>query len=155
MKHYDNPKTIFMKKMFLAIAVCASFYASAANPGIDDKIEKNFKASFPNAEKITWYENDSYYEVLFTSNQVTCRLWYDRDGAVTKTERYYKADGLSPFILAKLNKKFEGKNVFGVTEVATDAGVTYHIILEDAKKWYHVTADGTGSLRLEKKLTKA
>ena len=45
--------------------------------------------------------------------------------------------------------------MFGVTEVATDAGVTYHIILEDAKKWYHVTADGSGFMQLEKKLTKA
>jgi hypothetical protein len=143
-----------MKKMFLAIAVLASSLAFA-NPTVDEKIEKNFKESFPKAEKVTWYENDSFYEVLFTNNQVTCRLWYDHEGNVTKTERYYKEEGLSPFLLARLNKKFEGKKVFGVTEVSTDAGVTYHIILEDAKKWYQVTADDNGNLHLEKKLIKA
>ena len=151
---FAHPKTTFMKKMFLAVAVFASSLAFA-NPAVDEKIEKNFKSSFPKAEKVTWYEADSYYEVLFTNNQVTCRMWYDRDGNVTKTERYYKQEGLSPFVLARLNKKFEGKKVFGVTEVSTDAGVTYHIILEDDKKWYQVTADDNGNMHLEKKLLKA
>lgn len=143
-----------MKKMFLAIAVFASSLAFA-NPTVDEKTEKSFKQSFPNAEKVTWYEGESYYEVLFTNNQVACRMWYDLNGNVTKTERYYKEDGLSPFLLAKLNKKFEGKKVFGVTEVATDSGVTYNIILEDGKRWYQVTADSAGNLHLEKKLLKA
>ena len=143
-----------MKKMFLAIAVFASSFAFA-NPTVDEKIEKSFNESFPKAEKVTWYENDSYYEVLFTNNHVTCRLWYDHDGNVTKTERYYKADGVSPFLMAKLNKKFVGKKVFGVTEIATESGVTYNIILEDDKKWYHVVADGAGNIHLEQKLIKA
>src|SRR6478672_495967 len=151
---YDHPKMIFMKKMFLAIAVFASSFAFA-NPSVDGKIEKSFKESFPKAEKVTWYENDSFYEVLFTNNQVTCRMWYDHDGNVTKTERYYKEEGLSPFLLAKLNKKFEGKKVFGVTEISTETGVTYTIVLEDDKRWYQVTADDAGNVRLDKKLLKA
>lgn len=143
-----------MKKMFLAIAVFASSLAFA-NPSVDEKIEKNFKESFPKAEKVTWYENDSFYEVLFTNNQVTCRMWYDHDGNVTKTERYYKEDGLNPFILAKLNKKFDGKKVFGVTEISSDGGTTYNIVMEDDKRWYQVSADGAGNIRLEKKMLKA
>jgi len=82
-------------------------------------------------------------------------MWYDRDGNVTKTERYYKEEGLSPFLLARLNKKFEGKKVFGVTEVSTETGVTYTIVLEDDKRWYQVTADDAGNVRLDKKLLKA
>lgn len=143
-----------MKKMFLIIAVFSASLAFA-NPALDEKIEKHFKAAFPNAEKVTWYEADSYYEVLFTNNHVTCRLWYDREGNVTKTERYYKEEGLSPFMLAKLNKKFAGKKVFGVTEINSESGITYHIILEDDKKWYQVTADDAGNIRLDKKLLKA
>jgi hypothetical protein len=143
-----------MKKMFLALAVLASTLA-LANPGVDEKIEKKFKEAFPKAEKVTWYESDSYYEVLFTNNQVTCRLWYNHNGNVTKTERYYKAEGLSPFLLAKLNKRFEGKKVFGVTEINTESELTYHIVLEDEKRWYQVTADASGNLRLEKKMSKA
>jgi hypothetical protein len=144
-----------MKKMFLALAVFGSVLGYAADPSVDDKIEKNFKAAFPKAEKVTWYENESYYEVLFTNNQVTCRLWYDINGNVTKTERYYKEEGLSPYLVAKLNKKFAGKKIFGVTEVVSDHGINYTIILEDEKKWYHVNADGTGNLQLDKKFIKA
>lgn len=143
-----------MKKIFLAFAVFASSLAFA-KPAVDEKIEKTFNESFPKAEKVTWYEADSYYEVLFTNNQVTCRMWYDRNGNVTKTERYYKEEGLSPFLLARLNRKFEGKKVFGVTEVSTETGVSYTIILEDDKRWYQVTADDAGNLHLDKKLLKA
>lgn len=144
-----------MKKSLLAIAVFASSVAFAAGGDLDEKVETYFKESFPHAEKVTWYEGDSYYEVLFTNNDLTCRLWYDRDGNVIKTERYYKEDGVAPFLTAKLHKKFPGKKVFGVTETTTDGGVTYHLILEDAEKWYHVTADETGNLHLDKKLLKA
>jgi hypothetical protein len=144
----------YMKKLFLAFAVLTSSLAFAS-PAVDGKIEKTFKESFPKAEKVTWYESDSYYEVLFTNNQVTCRMWYDHDGNVSKTERYYKEDGLSPFLLAKLNKKFPGKKVYGVTEVSTDGGTTYNIILEDEKQWYQVSADDAGSVHLDKKLLKA
>jgi len=49
-----------MKKICLAIALFASTLAFA-KPAVDEKIEKTFKESFPKAEKVTWYENDSYY----------------------------------------------------------------------------------------------
>ena len=143
-----------MKKTFLLLALFCSTLLFAS-PGVDEKIEKNFKESFPKAEKISWFENESFYEVLFINNQVTCRLWYDRNGEVTKTERYYKEEGLSPFLLAKLNRRFKGKKVFGVTEINTDGGLTYHIILEDEKKWYFITADAVGTMQLEKKMIKA
>jgi hypothetical protein len=90
-----------------------------------------------------------------TNNEVQCRLWYDRQGNVTKTERYYSAKGLSPFMMARLNKKFNGKKVFGVTEVTSESGIRYHIVLEDGQKWYHVTSDESGNLQLDKKLLKA
>lgn len=142
-----------MKKLLLAAALFAGSFVFAAP--VSEKVESSFKSAFPKAEKVSWYESEMYYEVLFTNNHVSCRMWYDRDGNVSRTERYYKADGLSPFLMAQLNKKFAGKTVFGVTEVATDAGVVYHIILEDAKRWYMVNSDEGGHLQLDKKLLKA
>jgi hypothetical protein len=144
-----------MRKLFFITALFTASFAFAADPGVDEQVEKNFKSVFPRAEKVTWYENDGFYEVLFTNNEVQCRLWYDRQGNVTKTERYYTENGLSPFMLARLNKKFNGKKVFGVTEVTSEGGITYHIVLEDGQKWYHVTSDAAGNLHLDKKLLKA
>ena len=65
------------------------------------------------------------------------------------------AQSLSPFILARIQQKYTGKKVFGITEVSSDAGLNYYIILEDDKKWYHVTSDATGNLSLEDKYNKA
>jgi hypothetical protein len=144
-----------MRKLFFTAALFAASFAFAADPGVDAQVEKGFNEAFPKAEKVTWYESEGNYEVLFTNNEVQCRLWYDREGNVTKTERYYTENGLSPFMLARLNKKFNGKKVFGVTEVTSESGITYHIVLEDGQKWYHVTSDASGNLHLEKKLLKA
>jgi hypothetical protein len=144
-----------MKKLLIVLAILVSGTLFAAPPDVDGKIEKSFKDAFPKAEKVTWYENETTYEVLFMNGQVKCRMWYDKEGNVTKTERYYTEDGLCPYILAKVKAKYAGKKVFGVTEVNSESGIVYHIILEDEKKWYHVNGDSAGYLRLEKKLTKA
>jgi hypothetical protein len=144
-----------MKKLLVILAVLVSGVIYAATPDVDDKVEKSFKDAFPKAEKVTWYENENTYEVLFENDQVKCRMWYDKEGNVTRTERYYAENDLCPFILAKVKKRFNGKKVFGVTEVNDENGISYHIILEDANRWYHVNADSAGFLRLEKKLNKA
>lgn len=144
-----------MKKLLVALAILASTALYAASPSVDEKIEKSFKNAFPNAEKVTWYENETYYEVLFVNEMVKCRMWYNKEGSVVKTERYYKEEGLCPFILAKVKNKFNGKAVFGVTEINNEEGINYYIILEDEKKWYHITSDGSGNIYMRKKYNKA
>lgn len=144
-----------MKKFFLALAILTSGIIYAADPGVDEKVVKSFNTAFPNAEKVKWYEVNGLYEVIFENDLVRCRMWYDQAGAVIRTHRYYSQEGLSPFILAKLENRFAGKKIFGVTEVTTEDGVTFHVILEDDKKWYHVNADAYGNLTLSKKYNKA
>lgn len=144
-----------MKKTLLALAILISGALYAAAPTVDEKIEKTFKETFPKAEKVTWYENDTHYEVLFVNDMVKCRMWYNKEGEVVKTERYYKEDGLCPFILAKVKSKHTDKKIFGITEVNNAEGIKYYIILEDDKKWYHVNADSAGNLSMQKKYNKA
>jgi len=135
--------------------VFASGLAYANNPTIDEKILKTFKEAFPKAEKVTWYEEGGNYEVLFTCEAVKCRMWFNNKGDATKTIRYYTERNLCPLVMSKIHKNFSGKSIYGVTEVSTDLGTTYNVILEDATKWYHVLVDTDGSVRLEKKYTKA
>lgn len=144
-----------MKKTLLALAILISGTLLAATPNIDEKIERTFKETFPKAEKVTWFENENHYEVLFVNELVKCRMWYNKTGDVIRTERYYKEDGLCPFILAKVKAKYSDKKVFGVTEVNNEEGIQYYIILEDDKKWYHINANGSGSVSLQKKYNKA
>lgn len=144
-----------MKKIFLAAALFASCLVFAADPGVTENVEKKFKEAFPNAEKVNWYDNESYYQVFFTNAKINCRMLYDKEGNVLQAERYYSEDGVCPFIRARVQHKYAGKKIYGVTEVTNDAGITYYIILEDAKRWYHVTANDAGSMHLTKKLIKA
>lgn len=145
-----------MKKMLLTVLLVASVITYAAEtPKVDEKVLKCFASSFPKADKITWYEESDCFLVYFTNDDVKCRMWYSKDGNVLKTIRYYSEQSLCPFMLTKIKQNFPDKTVYGITEVSTDSGVNYNIILEDEKKWYHVTIDTNGTVRLDKKYNKA
>lgn len=142
-----------MKKIFFGLSFVLLSLISFATP--NEKVLNNFKNAFPKAESITWYDNEQYYEVHFTNGDVKCRLWYDKEGVVTKALRYYSKEMLYPLILNSLQKKHHDKSIFGVTELTNEDGVQFFIVLEDANKWYHVTSDISGNLTLTKTFKKA
>jgi hypothetical protein len=145
-----------MKKIFLIAAMVIYGIANAnSSPTVDGQVLKNFKSAFPLAEKPTWYENNGLYEVVFENNQVKCRVWYEQDGKVKKTERYYTEKELPLFIIAKVKERFNDQKIYGVTEVISAAeGMVYHIVLNDDQKWYHIQSDSSGNVKLNKKYTK-
>lgn len=145
-----------MKKIFLIAAMLIYGIANAnSSPTVDGQVLKNFKSAFPLAEKPTWYENNGLYEVVFENNQVKCRVWYEQDGKVKKTERYYTEKELPLFIIAKVKERFNDQKIYGVTEVISAAeGMVYHIVLNDDQKWYHIQSDSSGNVKLNKKYTK-
>jgi hypothetical protein len=147
-------KSIFMKKIFFALLILTSA-AAYASPRIDEKVLNTFKGAFPKAETVSWYEDGNNYLVYFTNDQVKCRMWYDANGNVLKTIRYYYEQNLCPFILTKIKQKYADKKLYCVTEVSSDEGVKYNIVLEDETKWYHVSVDTNGTVRLDKKYNKA
>jgi len=145
-----------MKKIFLIAAMVIYGIANAnSSPTVDGQVLKNFKSAFPLAEKPTWYENNGLYEVVFENNQVKCRVWYEQDGKVKRTERYYTEKELPLFIIAKVKERFNDQKIYGVTEVISAAeGMVYHIVLNDDQKWYHIQSDSSGNVKLNKKYTK-
>ncbi len=145
-----------MKKFLLVIAI-AMFSATLVNAApVHEKVLKVFKASFPEVKQTTWYDYESHYAVYFTDpDNSKCRMEYDYNGNIISTTRYYTESNLSPFIRAKVNEKYPGKNIFGVTEVSSATGLSYRIVLEDERQWYNLTSDSMGSIHLDKKLDKA
>ena len=145
-----------MKKIlvicFLAILATSSVSADPVN----EKVLKVFSTSFPEVQQTTWYNYDTYYSVYFkNADDLKCRIDYDTEGNIISTTRYYSAEALPPFIRAKVNQKFAGKKIFGITEVSTADELAYHIVLEDEKTWYNIKSDATGSISLERKMTKS
>ena len=59
-----------------------------------------------------------------------------QDGNLLRTTRYYSQENLPINILTKLQKRYAGKSVYGVTELSTEDGVSYHITMQDEKNWY-------------------
>lgn len=144
-----------MKKIAFGIALLISTSSFAANPPVDEKVSKIFMESFPHISNAKWYEYESFYEVLFETNKITSRIKYNLNGHVLSVRRDYYEKDLPLFVFVKVKEKYTGKKIFGVTEITSEEGVTYNIILEDDKNWITVKADATGNMHITQKLNKA
>lgn len=147
-----------MKKfLFVCLFALVSSTSIFAVPrDVSEKVLKIFHEAFPEVKQPSWYTFDNYYEVYFTnSDNSSCRIDYNTDGTIMSTKRYYGASELSPFIKAKVNEKYPGKKIFGITEVNSEGEFTYHIILQDDKNVYNIKSDATGNINVESKLRKA
>lgn len=145
-----------MKKILALCLAAILTTASVSAAPVSEKVLKVFSTSFPEVVETTWYNYDNYYAVYFKNPDGSkCRIEYDPQGNILSTTRYYSEEALSPFIRAKVNQKYPGKQIFGVTEVSSGEEFTYHIVLQDEKNWYNIKSDSMGSISLEKKMKKA
>ena len=147
-----------MKKIIclclVAIISATSVFAVPASL-VTEKVLKVFHETFPEVKQPSWYTFDNNYEVFFTNaDNSSCRIDYTPEGIVISTTRYYTEQNLSPVIRAKVNEKYPGKKIFGITEVSNSENVTYYIVLHDDKYWYNIESDATGIMKLNKKLEK-
>ncbi len=144
-----------MKKIFLVMMFFTFLLAGAAAKNISEKVLANFKNTFPIATEVSWSENQDGYAVYFCMENTKCRIFYDTEGNVTSAFRYFKAESLPPMIAWKIMKRFTNKSIYGVTEISSNDSIRYDIILEDAKKWYHIEADTAGNCMVKSKFNKA
>lgn len=145
-----------MKKIIICLCLFASIGAVAAEPPeVNEKVLKAFNETFVKATDVVWHELQNVYEAHFKQSQIVTRASYDQDGNLLRTLRYYSEEHLPINIITKLKKKYADKSVFGVTETSSEDTISYHIVLEDEKNWYIVTANNLGSFELTKKYKKA
>lgn len=144
-----------MKRILFALALFISASAFANIPTVDEAVEKEFRENFPAATKVQWYEKEDGYEVLFLYNKVQCRILYDHQGNMTQVRRDYSEEGLPLFIVGKIKKEHPGKKIFGITEITTNDGLIYHVVLEDDKHWTFVESSSCGQLTTQRRLRKA
>lgn len=146
-----------MKKVLLIAAVLTGLIAAAspAPSEVNEKVLKAFKETFAKAQAVTWHEYDEYFQANFKQNEVQIRAQYDAEGKLLRTIRYYGEQQLLPNIVAKLKKKYEGKELIGVTETSSDDEVSFVINLRDDKSWYTVKSDIYGNLQQTEKFKRA
>lgn len=138
-----------MKKIIICIAMLFSFSAYAGP--INQKIVDKFNEFFPAAQSVKWHDGGNYFVVCFLEKAMLHRVYYDLDGNVFRTIRYYDGTQLCPFIAMKLKEEFGNKSIKGVTEVQEDSGLTYQVILQDQKHMYVVNCNSDGNISLQKR----
>ena len=147
-------KTIYFSCLLMVIFATPMFGRTPY--AINEKVLKNFNATFPEAQQPVWNTYDSYYEVYFTKpDRSSYRIDYNFDGDVTRSFRYYGEESLSPFIKAKVSERYPGKKITGITEISSNEEFYYYIVLDDGKNIYNIKSDATGNISLEKRLAKA
>ena len=143
-----------MKKIFL-IAAGTFFAISIVKADPSEKLLQSFKQTFPNAKSVKWNENESGFLVSFTQESTLTKIKYDKDGNFVNSLRYYQQQDLPIKVLLAVKKKYDGKQIFGVTEFTSADGVTYQLTLNDDKKWYIVNASTEGDLKLQDSYNKS
>ena len=144
-----------MKKIVVCLALFAALGAAATTPPeVNEKVLKAFNETFTKATDVVWHEMQNTYQASFNQSEIATRAFYDTDGNLLRTTRYYSEENLPIHVRAKLKKKYSDKAVHGVTEITEDNAVAYFVTLHDEKNWYVVKSDNWGSLELTKKFRK-
>jgi hypothetical protein len=151
-----------MKKALFLCLIAAGSMSIFATPlhaatDISAKILKEFHTHFPEVANPTIYHSGDTYTVSFrnSKNNTSGRIYYDSDGNVLETIRYYSEKELSPFIRSKIQSKYKDKSIFMVTDVENDSEHYYQVILENQNSLLVVHVNDNGSMHLEKKYKKA
>ena len=113
-----------------------------------------FNKTFSDATEVVWTESSNSFEASFKQRQIQTRVYYDLEGNIIKTLRYYGEENLPLIVLSKIKTRYADKKVFGVTEEASQDGIIFHVVLEDAKSWLQINADVFGTIMQTKKMKK-
>lgn len=147
-----------MKKMIsLCLAVTFTLGVYAFPPSdVSGKALESFHRDFPNVQKQTVKNCGNSVVVYFKEDDhSSCRVFYDLKGVLEEVIRYYDASKLSPFIRSKVNEKYPGKEISGITEVTSENTHFYEIQVQGTKVWYQIKCDADGTMTTEKKWHKA
>ncbi|WP_300601746.1 hypothetical protein [Niabella sp.] len=137
-------------KLFILTAVLSlglnAMAAVPTNPAVNEKVIKTFNQVFSDAQNVQWATTATYSQASFRLGSVSTRVMIDNNGTLIRTIRYYKESELPSHVLYQIRKKYDGKEIAGVTEVSDSEGVNYHLVVNDSRNMYNVTVDNSGSI---------
>ncbi len=127
------------------LASPVSYYSSSEpQSAIGEKLQQEFRESFPGAEKINWQESNNGYLVSFVKEGVLGRISYKRNGEFISSFRNYGEHELPYYLVNSLKKKYPDQKIFGVTEISTASDISYFVKLEGPKRWITVCLNKEG-----------
>ena len=145
-----------MKKILLFSAfILAAAGVFANDPSeVSEKVLKAFRETFTEARQVSWQESDDNYAVRFMQKDVRYIVYYNKEGIITHSMRFYQPGLLPVNILKEIKNSYKNKAPYGVTEITNDGEVAYFVKMEDAKYWYTVKFSAYGNSELYEKFKK-
>lgn len=141
-------KRIFALSLFTLLA--AGVFANSPS-AVNEKVLKAFKETFTAAEQIKWNEDNNSYSVRFVQEDIRYIVYYDKDGVITNSMRFYEPVKLPMNILKAISQRYSDKTAFGVTEITAGDEIAYFVRMEDANHYYTIRFSAFGeSYRYEK-----
>ncbi|MGV3765033.1 MAG: hypothetical protein ACO1NW_02855 [Chitinophagaceae bacterium] len=151
-------KKITLFLMIALFAVTGSVLAIDPNDPVDkanEKVTRSFESDYKVVSELKWFESTDHFIAVFKQEDVLVKARYDKGGKFVGSTRYYKEQHLPIFILNKLKKKYPGREIFGVTEIAEGEDMEYHIKMNDEKHWYTVKVSAAGTMGITEKYKRA
>ena len=145
-------------KRIIYLAFLLTGFAATAAPApseVNEKVLKAFSETFTAAQNVTWQEFEDYSQANFSIDKIQVRAQFAEDGRLIRTLRYYSERELLPNIVARLKKKYAGKEIAGITESSSDDEVSFVINVKDENNWYVVKSDVYGNLQQTDKFKRA
>jgi hypothetical protein len=148
----------FIRRTFLVacclLTVSASVFA-ADEFTISEKMLQAFQQTFPDAKQVKWVEEPNGYQVSFRQSDILTKVEYDKEAHFVSSLRYYTEKNLPVTIICQLQKKYAGKQVWGVTELSTETSTEYYVKLVDDQNWYTIRSDADGNMQVVEKYRKS
>lgn len=118
---------------------------------VNEKVLKAFKETFTSAEQVRWNEDNNSYSVRFVQDEIRYIVYYDADGTITSSMRFYEPAKLPMNILKAISQHYANKTAFGVTEITAGEEVAYFVRMQDEKNYYTIKFNNSAEgMRYEK-----
>ena len=104
-----------MKSILLAaVALAFTFSSFAKDPGVSEKVLAAFNKTFSDVKDVVWTQANDTYEANFKQREIQIRVYYDQDGNITKTLRYFGEEHLPLMVLSKIKTKYSDRQVLAL-----------------------------------------
>ena len=116
---------------------------------VNSKAARHLFKNFGDANSVQWVIDEQESTAYFTRAGEFIKVRYDKDGRHISTRKTYAANKLDRYVAFLAKKGLERDfSIYGVTEMSTDAGKIYEVILQNKYYWgvVRIAEDNQGYL---------
>ena len=114
-----------------------------------EKINSNFDRQFRNATDVKKSSIATGTLVYCKIDNIKNEMYYDKKGNLSHSIRYYDESKLNESVKEMVLEKYNGYDIFGVTEISANEHHIYHVKLQSRSTWKTVQVNGDTMSEIE------